>query len=131
MVRPGTWHRIRGLLLTSSVATACTSMRVQTAPVPDPLPTGRKGEIRLSLRSGANGYLYDARIAGDSIVGFDRPSKDSQAERVAFLTADVTAVAVRKGDAFKTVIAVAAGTVAVFTFILLAACASLLSASST
>lgn len=124
-------HRTRRLisrfLLGSAAATApaCTSLRVEQTQAQRPLPEGRDGQIRLSLRSGAVLYMFDAKIVGDSIVGFDRPASRTNAERLAVRADEVEAVAVRKGDAFKTVLAVVGGTIAVLSMVLLAACISL------
>jgi hypothetical protein len=126
-MRHRTRRLIGRLLLGTAAATApaCTSLRVQQGQARAPLPEGKDGQLRLSLRSGAVLYMYDAQIVGDSIVGFDRPASRTNAARLAVRTDEVDAVAVRKGDAFKTVLAVVGGTIAVLSMVLLAACLSL------
>ena len=123
---------LRRIALTSASAllSACSSMRVHTAPIPEPLPKSNDNVIRLSMRNGNVVYLFDAKVVGDSVIGFDRRSTLESAQRVAVAKADIDAVAVKRGDAFKTVLAVVGGTLAALTFISLVACASLLSGTA-
>jgi len=116
---------MRRLLWTSTVASACTTTRVQTAPVPEPLPSGQRGEIRLSLRSGEVVSMYDARVVQDSIVGQDRPASAANPQRVAVARADVESVATKRVSVGKTVLAAIGGLFATASFLLLVACASL------
>lgn len=122
---PANLRRI-ALTSASAVLSACSSMRVQPAPVPEPLPKGKDDLIRLSLRNGDIVFMFDAKVVGDSVVGMDRRASPDSAQRVAVAKADIDAVAVKKGDAFKTVLAVIGGTFAAVTFIGLVACASLI-----
>jgi hypothetical protein len=108
-------------------ANACTSLRVLPERVPEPLPAKSRDEVRLILLDGQAIYLKDAQIVGDSIVGLNIKAKTVEEQRYAVHKADVSEVAVRRGDAFKTVLAVAGGLLAIGTFALLAACASLAS----
>ncbi len=123
-------RRVLGHLLLGSAAVAapgCTSVRVEQGPVRSSLPDGKNGEIRLSLLDGRVVYMYDAQVVGDSIVGMDRPAGRANAERLAVRADEVNAVAVRRGDAFKTVLAVVGGAIAVLSFVVLLACVSLAS----
>ncbi len=121
---------LRQLLLASAatVATACVSTRVENGPVRASLPSnGRNGEVRLTLKNGTEVKLFHPRIDGDSIVGWSVASSEAPEYRVGVAKDEVSSVAVRQGDTFKTVLAVVGGTLA-FTFIVaLAACASLAS----
>lgn len=121
---------MRRLLLTSATATtaACTTTRVERGPVRESLPSpGRNGEVRLSLRTGDEIHLFHPRIEGDSVLGWSVPDSEATEYRVAVAKADVIAVAVRKGNAFKTVLAVTAGVYGAALLIGLLACASLAS----
>jgi hypothetical protein len=115
----------RRLLWTSTVASACTTTRVQTAPVPEPLPSGQRGEIRLSLKSGQVVSMYEASLVQDSIVGLDRPASATNRQRVAVARADVQSVATKKLSVGKTILAAIGGVFATLTFVVLVACASL------
>jgi hypothetical protein len=123
--RRSAWTLFQRLLWTSTVASACTTTRVETAPIAEPLPSGLRGEIVLSLKSGRDVSMYEATLVQDSIVGLDRPASDTNGQRVAVARADVRSVATKKLSFGKTLLAVAGGTVAAFTFVVLAACASL------
>jgi len=121
----------RRLLLTSATATtaACTSTRVERGPVREPLPApGRNGEVRLTLTTGEEIHLFRPRIEGDSILGWSAPNGEAPEFRVAVAKADVSAVAVRKGNVFKTVLAITAGVYGATLIIGLVLCASLFSA---
>ena len=103
---------IRRLLLTSAMATttACMSTRVERGPVHESLPSpGRNGEVRLTLKTGAEFRLFHMRIEGDSVLGWTSPQGEAPEFRVAVAKADVLEVAVRKDNAFKTILAVTAG----------------------
>lgn len=117
-------HRV---LITSVAASACSSLQPVTQPVPAPLQSGQQREIRLIQRNGVTIALFDARLKGDSIIGFDRPEKGDNAVRIAVLTKDVGAIAVRKGDQAGTgltVLAVVVGTMAVLTLLAILSCAA-------
>ncbi len=121
---------LRQLLLASAtaVASACVSTRVERGPVRASLPSnGRNGEIRLSLKDGTQVNLFHPRIDGDSVVGWSVPDSDAPEFRVAVAKDDVSSVAVRQGDAFKTVLAVTAGTFAFLFIVVAVSCASLAS----
>ncbi len=118
---------LRRLMLasTAAVASACTTTRVERGPVRVALPaTGRKGEIRLSVKNGPDVHLFYPRLEGDSVLGWSVPDSDAPRYRVAVAKDDVTSVAVRRGNTFKTVLAVTAGTYAALGLIALTVCAS-------
>lgn len=122
---------LRRLLLTSATATtaACTTTRVERGPVSETLPSpGRNGEVRLTLKTGEEIHLFHPRIEGDSVLGWSSPYSEAPEFRVAVSKAEVSAVAVRKGNVFKTVLAVTAGVYGAALIIGLALCASLYSA---
>jgi hypothetical protein len=111
--------------LAAIVATGCTSWRYETRPVPAPFDGRALREIRLYLRTGETIYVYDVELKEDSLFGYDRPSAQPGATRLAVATRDVREIAVRKGDVFKTGAAIVVGTFAVGTFLAVMACASL------
>ena len=118
---------LRHLLLTSAAAaaSACASTHVERGPVRSSLPTsGRNGELRLSLRNGTEVHLFHPRIEGDSVLGWSVPNSEAPEYRVAVAKDDVLSVAVRKGDTFKTVLAVTAGSFAFLVIITVVSCAS-------
>lgn len=122
---------VRHLLLAAAAATtsACTSTRVEQGPVRASLPsTGRNGEVRITMKNGIQMLVYHPRIEGDSVYGWSAPDSQAPEFRVALAKADVLSVAVRKGNAFKTVLAVTAGVYGAALIIALVACASYASA---
>jgi len=100
---------------------------VELGPVPEPMPTGQRGEIRLSLRSGEVVSIYDAQFVQDSIIGQDRPASAENRQRLAIARADVLAVQTKKVSVGKTIVAAIGGLLATFSLLLLVACASLAS----
>jgi len=92
--------------------TACTSWHVQSGVTPTTLQSvadaAGDSPLRLSLRSGAVADVYEARIVGDSIVGMSGPAKAAERQRVAYATAEVESVAREQVSVGKTVLALAA-----------------------
>lgn len=131
MRRPGI-AALRYLLLASAsaVAGACATTRYEGGPVRETLPSssGRDGEIRLAMKDGSEVHLFDARIVGDSVVGSSLLHSDAAEYRVAVAKDDVVAVAVRKGDTFKTVLAVAGGAFAAVFIVAAITCLSYVAA---
>ena len=118
---------MRRLLLASATVSsaACTSTRVERGPVHESLPSsGRNGEVRLSLKNGEQIQMYRPVIEGDSVIGSSAPESNDPQFRVAVAKGDILSVAVRKGNAFKTVLAVTAGVYGAVLLIALVACAT-------
>lgn len=113
----------RHLVWTSAVVSACTTTRVQTAPVPEQLRTGRQAEVRLSLRSGEVVTMFTPAVIGDSIIGFARPASTQPSPRLAVARADVQSVAATELSVGKTIAASVVGGLASLT-LLVAACVS-------
>ena len=98
------------------IATACTSWQTQHAPVPRVVEeSGARGEeyIRVELNSGQRYDIYAAQVAGDSIIGRNKPVAGPEAERIAVATSDVKSIARHKFSTGRTLVLVAAITVAV------------------
>lgn len=83
-------------------ASACTTWRVEKDPLPAPLDGQTLPQIRVVTRQRDTIIVYDARIAGDTIIGLSRPSGDAGAERVAIGTNAVAQVEYRAGTIWKT-----------------------------
>lgn len=83
-------------------ASACTTWRVEQDPLPAPLDGQTLPQIRVVTRQRDTIIVYDARIAGDTIIGLSRPRGDAGAERVTIGTDAVAQVAYRDGTVWKT-----------------------------
>jgi hypothetical protein len=83
-------------------ASACVTWRVEKDPLPAPLDGRTLPEIRIVTRARDTLIVYDARIAGDTIIGLSRPRGDAGAERVTIGTDAVAQVAYRDGTIWKT-----------------------------
>ncbi len=116
-VRRSGWKIFSQLLLTSTVASACTTTSVQTAPIPEQVRAGQKGEVRLTMRSGELVTMFDPRVVQDSIVGFAQPAASQPSPRVAVARADVQSVAATEVSVGKTVAASLVGGLATLTLI--------------
>jgi hypothetical protein len=96
--------------------TACTSWQTQHAPAPRVVEeSGARGEeyIRVELKSGQRYEVYAATVAGDSVIGRNKPVAGPEAERIAVATSDIKSISRHKFSAGRTLIAVVAITVAV------------------
>ena len=112
-------------LLPMVFVSACTTWYTQRAPVPEPISSdSRQSEVRLTLKSGALVVMYDVRLIGDSVMGYDRPSTVRSANPVLVAKRDVAYVEIKKGDGVKTFFAVVGGGLAALMLIGVAACAS-------
>ena len=98
------------------VATGCASWQTQRAPAPRVVEeSGAHGEqyIRVELNSGKRYDVYAATVAGDSIIGRNKPAAGPEAERIAVATADIKSIARHRISAGRTILAVVAITAAV------------------
>lgn len=116
-VRRSGWKVLSQLVLTSTVASACTTTSVQTAPIPEQVRAGQRGEVRLTMRSGEVITMFDPRVVEDSIVGFAQPAISQPSPRVAVARADVRSVAATEVSVGKTVAASLVGGLATLTLI--------------
>jgi hypothetical protein len=105
-------------------ASACTTWRAEMRPLPAPLDGDTLPQIRVFTRNRQTIVVYEARLAGDSIVGFSLPRRDPNASRVAIPTRDVAEVSYLATDGAKTTVAVAVLVVGVLLFAIVASCAS-------
>ncbi len=115
------------------VSTACTSWQTQRGPVPGVVEQSTaKGEnlVRVDLTSGERYEIYAARVVGDSIIGRNTPTVKGQTQRIAVATADVRSISLHKFSAGRTLVAVAAITVAVVALVGAAASSGSSSSSS-
>jgi len=103
---------IAGMLLITLLPqlTACTSWRVQPVSPAQALSDARPRDVRVRLRrDGSTVVIPQARLVGDSIIGYQEPATfHFTPRRVAVALSDVQGVAVRRADAGRTVLAVAA-----------------------
>ena len=114
---------LKSVLLTSTVASGCTYSHVQTAPLPDTLPVGRRGQLLVTLKVGGVMPVYNATVLGDTLVGVSTNKADSV--RVAIAVSDIESVAVTRVSVARTIVAMVLGTVAAVSIVIVAACASL------
>jgi hypothetical protein len=108
-------------------ASACTSWRAEMRPLPAPLDGDTLPQIRVFTRNGETIVVYEARLAGDSILGFSRPRRDANSTSVAIATRDVAEVSYLATDGAKTTIAVVVLLLGVILVAGVASCASALS----
>ena len=101
--------------LIALTTTACTSWHVQRGPAPSAIEaeSGAPGAVRLTFWSGSFADVYNPQIVGDSIIGMSAPASAVTRERVAFATADVQSVSTKQVSIGKTVVALAAITLAI------------------
>jgi hypothetical protein len=101
--------------LIALTTTACTSWHVQHGPAPSAIEaeSGSHGAVRLILKSGSFAEIYDPQIVGDSVIGMSGPATETTRQRVAFATAEVESVATKRVAIGRTVLALAAITLAV------------------
>jgi hypothetical protein len=119
--------------LVALTTTACTSYHVQSGPTPSVIQaaSGSCAPIRLILKGGgAFAEVYEPTIVGDSIVGMSAPASDSTRQRVAFAVADVDRVATNGFSVGRTVLALAAITLAALIIVGAAASSSTSSTSN-
>ena len=98
------------------VSTACASWQTQRAPASRVVEeSGTHGEeyIRVELNSGQRYDVYAATVAGDSLIGRNKPAAGPETERIAVATADIKSIARHKISAGRTILAVVAISVAV------------------
>lgn len=98
------------------ISTACASWQTQRGPAARVVEeSGAHGEsyIRVELNSGQRYDIYAAGVAGDSIIGRNKPVAGPEAERIAVATSDIKSIARHKFSAGRTLVLVAAITVAV------------------
>ena len=101
--------------LIALTTTACTSWHVQSGPAPSAIEaeSGSHGAVRLMFKGGSFADIYSPQIIGDSIIGMSGPATAATRERVAFATAEVDRVATKQVSVGRTVLALAAITLAV------------------
>lgn len=111
------WRRhqgIRAMLATLlALQAGCSSWRVQPVAPATLLAEHPPSRVRLTLTDGSKVELHDPRLANDTVVGMkhatnSRPEdrtalKPQAADTVTVALAQVDSVAVRKGDAGKSV----------------------------
>ncbi|HUQ84157.1 MAG TPA: hypothetical protein VM076_23605 [Gemmatimonadaceae bacterium] len=98
------------------ITTSCASWQTQRAPASRVVEeSGTHGEqyIRVELNSGKRYDVYAATLAGDSLVGRNKPTTGPETERIAVATADIKSIARHKVSAGRTVLAVVAISAAV------------------
>jgi hypothetical protein len=108
------WKKLTALY--ALISTACASWQTQRGPAPRAVEeSAAKGEetIRVELKSGTRWEIYAAKLVGDSIIGRNTPVMIPETQRIAVATADVKSVSRHKFSAGRTILAVAAITVAV------------------
>ena len=118
--------------LIALTTTACTSWHVQPGPTPSSIEaaSGSRGAVRLMFRSGPFADVYNPQIVGDSIIGLSAPATSPTSQRVAFATADVRSVATKQVSVGRTVVALAAITLAIAIIVGSASASSTTSSSS-
>lgn len=87
------------LLLLAYLPVACGTWKNKGRP-PEALDS-KPAEIRVTLRDGRQTNITQPHIVGDSLVGTKRISGSREAERVAFLTTDVTKIEVNEISAAR------------------------------
>ena len=107
------WKRLTAVY--ALTCTACASSQTQRGPASGAVEqAGAKGEpsVRVELTSGMRYEIYGARVVGDSVIGRNTPSAHAESERIANATSDVKRVTRHKLSAWRTVLAVTGGLLA-------------------
>jgi hypothetical protein len=104
----GRVHRaVAGLLLLATTLAACTSWQVQTVTPEQVVTTQHPSTVRVQRLDGTRAVVDDPRIGGDSLLGL------TIGKPIGVPLADIHQVAVKRGNAGKTVGLVLAVTVGV------------------
>jgi hypothetical protein len=112
----GGTRRFRRAILVPLLGAACTVTRYTRSPASEVLSSGSVAEATLYLHDGRSVQLFDVRIEGDSIVGFDRPVREQTSQRTAVATSDVHHVGTRRVSVLGTLLASSFAVLAVATF---------------
>ena len=113
------------LLLAVGWLSACTSWTIQSASPQQVLAEHQPEKVRVTRADSTTVVLNQPEIAGDTLYGMGQSqASGGHADRSGVALADVKSVAIRKGDATKTVLlGVGSAAVGVGTLYLIAALA--------
>jgi hypothetical protein len=127
-IRRSTWLRSFLLPLATTIwigLSACTSWKSVKEPVPATLDADRPDDVRIQLVDGTEVKLRSPRIVSDSLEGLVRDGKyRDDVTRVRYALSDITTLATKQADGWKTVGLVAGITLGALLVVGIAAAAS-------